>query len=390
MKMNLFKALLISNIREKEVLFWIFAFPIILLTIMVMIFGSMDGQDINFKVALIDKGGEGMGTTIIRDVLKDVSTSSEGRKALFDIIVLDDTEEARQMLMDQKVSIIIEIPEDFNVKFNQVVFFSRITAISAQSPTVTVERVALRNASTLASDIFKQIMSSVNLEAAKRMNVKISGYEYSEETVGQSENFSYADFFLAGVLVMSFFSTGFFALGNDIAHNKHIGIMKRLSATPLSIRKFMYSNILSKMLIMVMSAVMLVIFGHFVFGSSFSILNPETFPFILLGILDALAFGLFIGSISKNANAASAIGNVLFFPMQFLGGLYFEVWDISPAVRWFVYINPMTYIAAGMRQGMGIVDAPVPAYSLYLVPLAWAAVMLVISIFTFDWRGDAS
>jgi len=390
MKTNLFKALLISNIREKEVLFWIFAFPILLLTIMIIIFSNMEGKDINFKVALIDKGGEGMGTEILGTVLDGVSKPQDGKTPLFTIVNVEDPEEARQMLMDQKVALVIEIPEDFNVKFNQVVFFSKITGINADSPAVKTERVALRSSSSFASNVFNQIMAAVNVEAAKKMNVKLMDYDISSEILGQTDDFSWADYFLAGVLVMSFFSTGFFALGNDISHNKHIGVMKRLSATPLSVKRFMFSNILSKMVIMIISAVLLLVFGHFVFGSSFTILNLETFPFIILGILTALSFGIFIGSVSKNANAASAIGNVLFFPMQFLGGLYFPVWDISPAVRWFVYINPMTYIAAGMRQGMGIMDAPVPAYTLYLVPLAWSAIMLVISAFTFDWRGDAS
>ncbi|MDN5359482.1 MAG: type transport system permease protein [Thermotogaceae bacterium] len=389
MRNQLFKSLLISGLREKETIFWILLFPLILFTIMVLIFSNMTGEDLNFKMAVIDHSGDGMGSTIIHQVFEDISTTENPEDdPLYSIIDVKNKDQALVLLKEQHIDVIVEIPENFNQNFNKVVFFSKISSISTDNkPTIIVESVPMRNLSKLASDVMKQILAEVNLEAAKRMNISIPDATISTEMVGQTQDFNYADYFLAGILIMGFFSTGFLNMGINMTYFRRKGIFKRFACTPIKKSKLISATILSNLVFMVMSFVILLIYAKLFYHVTWAIFYPESILFILISAILSLSFGIFLGSVSKTPNGASGLANILFFPMQFLGGLYFPVFDLSPAVRWFVYINPITYLAAGMRQSMGLMDAPLPYYTLFLIPILWTAVLLLISVKIFKWDG---
>jgi ABC-2 type transport system permease protein len=386
---KLFKSLLLSGVREKETIFWIFLFPLMLFTIMVLIFSNMGGEDLSFDMILIDNSGTGMGSQIIHQVLEAVGTpAEEGKDPLFKIKEMRDKEEAYILLKEQKTDFILELPEDFNQKFGQVLLLSRLGNLPEErKPEIIIQKVELRNASSMAGDIMAQIMAQVNLEAAKQMNIEIPEITITGEVVGQTEAFNYADYFFAGVLIMAFFSTGLFNMGINLAYIRNKGIFKRFACTPLKISQVMSSTIFSNMIFMGIAFVLLLIYAKLLYGVTWAVFQPESIVFAILTAMLALAFGFFVGTVSKTPNSASGLSNLMFFPMQFLGGLYFPVFDLPPAVSWFVYINPLTYLAAGMRKAMGLMDAPVPHFTLYLVPLIWAAALLLISLKLFKWDG---
>jgi len=389
MNRALFKSLLISGVREKETIFWIFIFPLILFTIMVLIFSNMSGEDLSFDMILIDNSGTGLGSQIINQVVDAISTpSEEGKDPLFKITRLSDKEEAYTLLKEQKADIVLELPEDFNQKFGQVLLLSRLGEVPEdRKPEVIIQKVELRDTSSMASDIMTQVMAQVNLEAAKQMNIQIPEVEISSEVVGQTEDFNYADYFFAGVLIMAFFSTGLMNMGINLAYIRSKGVFKRFACTPMKTSQIMSATIFSNMIFMGIAFVLLLIYAKLFYGVTWAVFQPESILFAVMTAVLALTFGFFVGTVSKTPNSASGLANLLFFPMQFLGGLYFPVFDLPPAISWFVYINPLTYLAAGMRKSMGLMDAPVPHYTLYLVPLLWTITMLLISLKVFKWDG---
>jgi len=322
MRNQLFKSLLISGLREKETIFWILLFPLILFTIMVLIFSNMTGEDLNFKMAVIDHSGDGMGSTIIHQVFEDISTTENPEDdPLYSIIDVKNKDQALVLLKEQHIDVIVEIPENFNQNFNQVVFFSKISSISTDNkPTIIVESVPMRNLSKLASDVMKQILAEVNLEAAKRMNISIPDATISTEMVGQTQDFNYADYFLAGILIMGFFSTGFLNMGINMTYFRRKGIFKRFACTPIKKSKLISATILSNLVFMVMSFVILLIYAKLFYHVTWAIFYPESILFILISAILSLSFGIFLGSVSKTPNGASGLANILFFPMQFLGG----------------------------------------------------------------------
>ncbi len=378
-----------SAFRTPDLLIWIFAFPIILYTVLTLIFGNIGAvEGINFKVALLDQAEEGTGTQIIHSIFDELSYAGEGKSALFTFERVNNIEAALEMLRMNKVSLIVEIPEDFNQKFHQILLFGAFLGDRVVAPEIILYEIDVRQGSRTARDIMDQILSSVNAEAARRMNRDLPEIQSRAQIVGRTETFSYPDFFLVGVLLMSIFSVGFFGVGADIAWLKSEGVLKRFVASPLTTKTYMSSLIVEQLVTIFCSFLILLSFSVLVFGATFSILRPQALIFVILGIVTSLSFGLALGTLAKTPRAAAGLGNALFFPMQFLGGLYFPVFDLPPAIQWFVYINPLTWLSTGMRHEMQLVGSPYPAFLHYLVPVLWISVLLVFTLRKFRWEVD--
>lgn len=99
---------------------------------------------------------------------------------------------------------------------------------------------------------------------------------------------------------------------------------------------------------------------------------------VLLGSLSFSALGMWLGT----AIAPQQIGlmfSVIIAPMLFFGCTYYP-WrglDVVPALKYVVLVNPMVYVAEGMR---GALTPAVPHMSL---PLTGAALIVVTAFF---WR----
>lgn len=388
MNFRFFKAVFLSNIRESEALFWFFLFPVLLLTILCVIFTNMGTEDVHFTAAVLDQGGNGVGSTIVRQIFDEISAEKEGRTPLFTITPVKTREEGERFLKEQRVNIFIEIPEDFDPKFSQILFFSRFTGNKTEAPSILIHQVKVRDASSIATEVMKQILTMINGEAAKRMGVTLPEVTVDSKTVGSVQTFSMADYMFVGVILMSFFSAGFFGLAGDIANYKYEKIFKRISATPAKTKDYFIAALLTILCTCALSFLLVFVYGRFVFNLSFDIFKPGALLYVLLACVTSIAFGLFLGSVSKTPNTAAALGNVLFFPMQFLGGLYFTIFSLSPWVDWFIHINPMTYLAAGIRQEMRLLSSPFKPFMHYTVPLIWVVVLTCLSFLLFRWGGE--
>ena len=76
------------------------------------------------------------------------------------------------------------------------------------------------------------------------------------------------------------------------------------------------------------------------------------FPLILVGTLAFLAIGLITGAVTKTAEGASAVANLITLPMAFLSGAFFPI-DLAPG--WLQAVSkalPLTYLVEGLQDAM--------------------------------------
>jgi len=109
-------------------------------------------------------------------------------------------------------------------------------------------------------------------------------------------------------------------------------------------------------------------------------------PFIsytALTVLCLSSFGFFLASVSRTTSSANAISQILNFPLQFLGGIYFPVTGVPWAIRWIVLINPITYLVSGIRDALGIMKSPYPFYLNITVPALWIIFCLLFTVKRF-------
>jgi ABC-2 type transport system permease protein len=157
------------------------------------------------------------------------------------------------------------------------------------------------------------------------------------------------DFILPGMLGLMLMWTNLNA-GATFVDWRERGILRRLAATPLLPGTLISAQMIARVLLSLLQAVVLLVVGTYLFHvqvvGSWLLLALV----VLLGALAMLAIGLGIGGLAKNSDAVQGIVFLVSFPMMFLGGSYFAVSDAPGFLQPLINVLPLTYLNDALRQ----------------------------------------
>jgi ABC-2 type transport system permease protein len=372
-----------SLIRDKSSFFWLLIFPVILLAIMMIIFPPLyETKSVTFDLTLMSH--KGMFSEIIERVFNEVS---KGENKIFQLKVVQSSEENLKRELEnlkvKKTNLIVEIPESFDA---QMLNWFMLKNMGGNPPPPSINIYSLRHqaSSETAYIIVKNIFQKLELEFIKRIGYKIEEVTSETEIVGTKDTFSFIDFIYPGIVIFVVFMTGLFGIGTDMAWLKEKGIIRRINVTPLPSSNFIISYIISRIYLIILQIILVTLTAKLIFKTTVNPLSPPFIGYSLLTIVCLSSFGFFLASISKTTNSANAISQVLNFPMQFLGGLYFPVTNVPWAIRWIVLINPITYLASGIRDSLGILKSPYSPIITITVPILWTVFCFLFTIKRFN------
>ncbi len=380
----------LSEIRSKETIIWSFIFPLILFFILnLTVGGAISGEEkrITFRYTFIGKGD--VYEKLIGGMFKNISVFEEKKVGNID--------EALSLLKKGKVDIVIFIPKKGLSLHKKIDIY------------YVDERTSSHMAKSIVEEIFNKINlgTSIGLQYAKYYTIKntiqsifwvdispllekMKPIEYRIEGLSPSkkENLSYKDYLFPGILLMALITLGAFYIPLRIAFYREARILKRLFVTPVTSWILFAGNLFTFFLIALLQVSIFTAFSIYVMGVSVNPFSPKIILYILLTFVFSYTMGFSIASISKSTQSANLLGNAFFFPLQFLGGLYFPKTSTPWFIKWFIVINPLTYISSGIREEMGLLSSPYPLYLSFLVPLLWIGVLTVFIIKRFSWLGD--
>jgi ABC-2 type transport system permease protein len=199
----------------------------------------------------------------------------------------------------------------------------------------------------------------------------------------------YADWLLPGLLAMNIMFGSMFGVGYVIVRYRKNGVLKRLRATPLSAFQFLAAQVVSRMMLMVITASLVVGGAMLLIG-----FRPPTFP---AGILDLLLFlavsaaamisvGLVVAAQISSEEVADGVLNLMTWPMIFLSGIWFSLDGANPWVIWISKLMPLSYVVKGLRailiDGAHFIDL-MPEVTILLII---TAVLVAIGSALFKWR----
>lgn len=367
-----------SAIRERAFLFWFIAFPVLLMVMLITIFSSLyKVEKVNFDIYFVkNESGEFSDT-----IYKVFESLSKGENKIFNMKAFKNISINDALIEDLKkgkTKLIIEIPEGFD---SLVISNIAMSMFGMGESAASIKVYTLRHSITsqAVSMVVKGIVDRMNLEFVKRIT-KVNEYKVKSEIVGAKAGFSYVDFIYPGIVIIAIFFTCLMGIGQELAWYREGKILKRFQLTPISSLQFFLSYFLARFYFFVLQVLVLTFVSKVIYRST---VNPLSFYFIfyvLLTMLTLSTFGFFISSIAKNVNSAAIIAQILNFPLQFLGGIYFPVTDVPWFIKWIVVINPVTYLAAGVRDTLGIMPSPYPIYLTILVPIIYIFIFLFLSV----------
>lgn len=179
--------------------------------------------------------------------------------------------------------------------------------------------------------------------------------------------------------------TGLMNLPVTLATYREKKVLKRYMATPISPSYLIISQLIVNFVLSIIGMVIMLIFGFVVFDLQFlGDFWIVAFAYIL-SLFASFSLGFMIASLTGNMKAATAVANIIYFPMLFLTGATIPLEIMPDTMKQIAKALPFTY-AVELLKGVWLGGA-LSEYGTQIAVLAAVMVAgITISIFTFRWE----
>jgi ABC-2 type transport system permease protein len=201
-----------------------------------------------------------------------------------------------------------------------------------------------------------------------------------------SASLSYIDFLLPGIIGLAIMISAVIGLATILVDWRERGILRRLKLTPIPLAEFFAARVTASLVVALMQVVVLLAFGRIAFNIQISPTAWAAIPVALAGCLCFLAMGFAIGSVVSTPETGDAVSQVITNPMMFLSGTFFPVAAMPPFVQSLARLLPLYYMTNGLRdtivRGLSITHVTADIGVL----LAVTAVLSLIALRSFRWE----
>ena len=254
-----------------------------------------------------------------------------------------------------KVGLVIadELPEAA-VQFRATRYIKFIEFAEAQPNLSKVERHQIDLLFDVSSSRYWINRTSPNGYIVEKL--LIAAYADAQEDLHkelvEGDEVRYIDWVIPGVIGMNIMWGALFGIGYVIVRYRKFGVLKRLSATPVTAMEFLSAQILSRLwLLLIVNAViyigMDIIFDFRMHGSYFNL-----FLVFALGSVNLICCGLVVAARISSEEVANGVLNMFSWPMMFLSGVWFSLEGAHPLMQKFALLLPLTHITEAARAIM--------------------------------------
>lgn len=349
--------------RDKLAIFFTVGFPLIFL----FVFGGLNSgsKDLNFNIALINESQ----SSFAQDFVKKTEESGvlEINKEVTTLAA------AKDKMSRSELDAAIVLPKEFGE-----------TAEGQKQPSGQARVIYTQNnqqSGQALSSILDAQFKTINAQFVKTE----TPFTVSSEQLNE-KSLSAFDYTFAGLLGFAIIGMGIFGPINVFPELKKMGILRRLSTTPLRVWQYFLATMIGQAVIgllalTVMFVVAISVFKLQVVGNYF-----ELAGFLVFGIIMILGIGLALGGWAKNERQAAPLSNIVVFPMMFLSGTFFPRFIMPEWLQNISVLLPLTPVIDGIRlittEGKHLIDI-LPQVGLIS---AWMIVIYVIAFKVFRWE----
>jgi ABC-type multidrug transport system permease subunit len=196
----------------------------------------------------------------------------------------------------------------------------------------------------------------------------------------------YSDWLLPGLLAMNIMFGSMFGVGYVIVRYRKNGVLKRLRATPLSAFLFLAAQVISRMMLMLVTSFMVLAGAMALIGFRSAGSWLDAAIFLCASSAAMISVGLVVAARITSEEVADGVLNLMTWPMIFLSGIWFSLDGASP---WVVVISkfmPLTHVVHGLRAILVDGATLAQVFPQLLILGALTLVFVVIGSLIFRWR----
>ena len=330
-------------LREKEAVFWVFIFPVLMTFALGIAFRNTapDKTPVAIEAAATDAKANETATILSRspDITATVMTPDA----------------AAQALRSGKVSIVVKPANDtFEYRFD---------------PT----RPESRTARLLVDDVLQR--------GKGRTDVARVGEEKITEPGAR-----YVDFLVPGLIGMNLMGSGLWGLGFTVVIARSRKILKRFAATPMRRSHYLLSFMLSRLVFLVLEVAAVVLFATIAFGFT---VRGSWLSVALVTMLGGFTFsgiGLLVAARPTTIEGVSGLMNFIMLPMWLLSGTFFSSERFPQVLQPFIQALPLTALNNVLRALMNEGASLSANWAPIAILLVWCVVSFVIALKIFKWQ----
>jgi ABC-2 type transport system permease protein len=330
-------------LREREAVFWVFVFPVLMTFALGIAFRNTPGDK---TFVAIEGSATEQKVNEIANVLSrrpDITATVLGAN------------EAAQALRSGKVSIVVK-PENnsFSYRFD---------------PT----RPEGRAARLLLDDALQRGEGRTDVVSVAEQKVTEPGARY-------------VDFLVPGLIGMNLMGSGLWGLGFTVVIARSRKILKRFAATPMRRSHYLLSFMLSRLVFLVLEVAAVLIFAILAFGFT---VRGSWLSVALMTVLGGFTFsgiGMLVAARPTTIEGVSGLMNFIMLPMWLLSGTFFSSERFPQILQPFIQALPLTALNNVLRSLMNEGASLSSNWLSIVVLLAWFVISFVVALKIFKWQ----
>lgn len=312
--------------RNKGSIFWMLAFPVLLMVIFGSIFAA--GTDVTLSLYILDDDQTPFSHSFVE------ALNSTGA---FEMHFLEQGADVDQEIQDQEIRRVLIIPEGFTEDFE----------LTGQATMTLRLDESDQQTSAAVSQIVRAVVYEFNMAVAnssREISVAESGLTIEDE-------FEYIDFFLPGVIGMTVMTSGIYgAIAVNTRYRKN-GILRKMATTPMTKAEWVMAKVTYQVFVAFLSMAALIVVAVLAYGVNVHI-NPLVVLLVVTASMTFSGIGMIVARFVKDEEAAESAGAAINFPMMFLSGIFFPL-EMMPAFLQTVgKVMPLYYVGEGLRDAM--------------------------------------
>ena len=350
-------------LREPEIIFWVFAFPVLL----AMAIG----------VAFTDPAPEQLRVAVEEGSAAEAHLQAlEGREDLqVRLLAPADADDA---LRRGEVALILGNPRPGDADGPSPEVDAPPDPVGPDPAGVLAlrydpTRPEGRTARILVDQAIQEAAGAVRPVTIRSQEVEQSGHRY-------------IDWLIPGIIGFNLMSTGMWGVGFYITRSRQNLQLKRLVATPMPRSHFLLSQILARFVFLVVEVPLVIVFAWLAFDVPMEGSPLALAAVVLLGAACFSGFGLLASSRVRTTEGVSGIINAIVMPMVVLCGVFFSPARFPDALQPLIQILPLTALNDALRaiynEGLPLTAA---AGDLALLVL-WTGLTFALALRWFRWQ----
>lgn len=343
--------------REPEAVFWIFVFPVLMVTALGIAFRSTGPTKYRVAVEQTSQAADSPEMAIFNTLLKSNDVEP----------VLMSTEESARALRAGRVPLVIRVPD-----------VARSETKNGQVPKnfdyrFDPTRPESRNARFLVDDALQRALG--------REDVTKAEFETKTEPGAR-----YIDFLVPGLLALNMMGSGMWGIGFSIVSSRLKKLLKLFAATPMQRTHYLLSFFLSRLVFLVFEVTAVILFASFTFSYTIHGAIPSMILILLLGTFCFSGMGLLVAARPQSIEGVSGLMNFVMMPMWLMSGTFFTSSRFPDFLQPFIKILPLTAMNDALRAVMNEGTSIFETWSSLLVLVIWGIVCFVIALKIFRWQ----